>query len=106
MRTVWALKVEFQENRTTGRKGEKVQRLASSQEWPGVVLSGVGFYNLDYVKGIKSENSHSVTAIVNPRKFYTGNAERISLYCKQFAIRKIYTVSLYLLDDPSMLYLL
>jgi hypothetical protein len=65
MRTVWALKVEFQENRTTGRKGEKVQRLASSQEWPGVVLSGVGFYNLDYVKKIRLEITLSGSSAVS-----------------------------------------
>jgi hypothetical protein len=45
MRTVWALKEGFQKNRTTGGKGGKVQRLASSHEWPGVVLFRGVFYN-------------------------------------------------------------
>jgi hypothetical protein len=38
MRTAWALKEGFQKNRTTGGKGEKVQRLVTRESWPGVVL--------------------------------------------------------------------
>jgi len=39
------LKVEFQKDRTTGGKRGKVQRLATRESWPGVVLSGGAFYN-------------------------------------------------------------
>jgi hypothetical protein len=52
MRTVYALKVRAE----TG----KVQCLATRGRWPGIVLSGGAFYNLDYVKGIKIVDNQTV----------------------------------------------
>jgi hypothetical protein len=45
MRTVWVLKAKLE----TG----KVQRLATRESWPGVVLFGWVFYNYSYAMGIK-----------------------------------------------------
>jgi hypothetical protein len=56
MRTAWALKEGFQKKRTTGGKGEKVQRLVTRESWPGVVLFRGVFYNYCYVKRLCTES--------------------------------------------------
>ncbi len=57
MRTVWALKAEFQEARATG---VKVQCLATRESWLGIVLFGEVFYNLDYVMRLLKDSMNAL----------------------------------------------
>jgi hypothetical protein len=52
MRTIWALKAKSEVG--------KVQRLASSQEWPGVVLFGGVFYNYTYVNRLFKDSMNAL----------------------------------------------